>query len=183
MLWRQPVLDGHDDDAKLMCPLQARVDPNSRDARHSNVEGTGPGRFITTTKERGTDNVRQIDNVGAQRVVLVGHSLAGLTLPGVAIGLGPRVRVDGRCSCRASCRPTESSDRRAPLRLKDDRIGVPAKSRLASAAVADRPACLLQPDDCCAAAVRPRSARHLSMDCMDGHTRGTNQTAAHERLS
>ena len=42
MLWREPVLDGHDDDAKLKCPLQGRVDPNSRDARHSNVEGTTP---------------------------------------------------------------------------------------------------------------------------------------------
>jgi pimeloyl-ACP methyl ester carboxylesterase len=48
-----------------------------------------PGDLATLTIEQCVRSVvRQIDDAGAGRVVLVGHSLAGITLPGVAAVLG-----------------------------------------------------------------------------------------------
>jgi len=53
-----------------------------------------PGDLDTLTiSECVASTVRQIDDAGAGDVVLVGHSMAGVTLPGVVTALGPeRVR-------------------------------------------------------------------------------------------
>ena len=53
-----------------------------------------PGDLATLTIEQCVRSVvRQVDESGADDVVLVGHSMAGITLPGVATVLGtPRVR-------------------------------------------------------------------------------------------
>lgn len=53
-----------------------------------------PGDLATLTINSCVDSVvRQIDEAGADQVLLVGHSMAGITLPGVAIALGKdRVR-------------------------------------------------------------------------------------------
>ena len=49
-----------------------------------------PGDLATLTIAQCVDAVvGQIDAAGAERVVLVGHSMAGITLPGVATALGP----------------------------------------------------------------------------------------------
>lgn len=51
--------------------------------------GDEPGDLATLTIEQCVDSVvRQIDDAGLDRVVLVGHSMAGITLPGVATALG-----------------------------------------------------------------------------------------------
>jgi pimeloyl-ACP methyl ester carboxylesterase len=48
-----------------------------------------PGDLATLTIGQCVDSVvRQIDAAGADKVVLVGHSMAGITLPGVATKLG-----------------------------------------------------------------------------------------------
>lgn len=48
-----------------------------------------PGDLATLTIDQCVRSVmRQIETVGAGRVVLVGHSMAGITLPGVAAALG-----------------------------------------------------------------------------------------------
>ena len=48
-----------------------------------------PGDLITLTIQQCVDSViRQINASATGRVILVGHSMAGITLPGVAIGLG-----------------------------------------------------------------------------------------------
>lgn len=48
-----------------------------------------PGDLATLTIERCVDSVvEQIERAGADRVVLVGHSMAGITVPGVATALG-----------------------------------------------------------------------------------------------
>ncbi|MDO8389856.1 MAG: alpha/beta hydrolase [Actinomycetota bacterium] len=48
-----------------------------------------PGDLATLTIDQCVQSVvRQIDAAGAERVVLVGHSMAGITLPGVATALG-----------------------------------------------------------------------------------------------
>lgn len=51
--------------------------------------GKEPGELATLTiGECVSSVVRQIDTAGAERVMLVGHSMAGITLPGVAEALG-----------------------------------------------------------------------------------------------
>ena len=51
--------------------------------------GDEPGDLATLTIEQCVDSVvRQIADAGLDRVVLVGHSMAGITLPGVATVLG-----------------------------------------------------------------------------------------------
>jgi pimeloyl-ACP methyl ester carboxylesterase len=48
-----------------------------------------PGDLATLTIEQCVQSVvRQIDEAGADKVILVGHSMAGITLPGVASALG-----------------------------------------------------------------------------------------------
>jgi pimeloyl-ACP methyl ester carboxylesterase len=56
--------------------------------------GKEPGDLATLTIDQCVRSVvRQIDEAGADAVVLVGHSMAGITLPGVATALGAdRVR-------------------------------------------------------------------------------------------
>lgn len=52
--------------------------------------GDEPGDLATLTIEQCVASVvRQITDAGIGRVVLVGHSMAGITLPGVAAVLGP----------------------------------------------------------------------------------------------
>jgi pimeloyl-ACP methyl ester carboxylesterase len=52
--------------------------------------GTEPGDLATLTIEQCVDSVvRQIGEAAIDRAVLVGHSMAGITLPGVATELGP----------------------------------------------------------------------------------------------
>jgi pimeloyl-ACP methyl ester carboxylesterase len=51
--------------------------------------GQEPGDLATLTIERCADSVvEQVDRAGLDRVVLVGHSMAGITLPGAARRLG-----------------------------------------------------------------------------------------------
>jgi len=67
-----------------------RADPSVR-ALAVDLPGHGaePGDLVTLTIDHCVRSVvRQIDAVGASRVVLVGHSMAGITLPGVATQLG-----------------------------------------------------------------------------------------------
>ncbi len=55
--------------------------------------GNEPGDLASLTIERCVDSVTsQICATGASSVVLVGHSLAGITLPGVAAKLGPALK-------------------------------------------------------------------------------------------
>ncbi|MCU1594974.1 MAG: alpha/beta hydrolase family protein [Frankiales bacterium] len=56
--------------------------------------GATPGDLATLTIGQCVDSVlAQIEAAGLDEVVLVGHSMAGLTVPGVAVALGPeRVR-------------------------------------------------------------------------------------------
>jgi len=56
--------------------------------------GAEPGDLATLTIRQCVDSVvRQISQAGADQVVLIGHSMAGITLPGVATALGAdRVR-------------------------------------------------------------------------------------------
>lgn len=78
-----------------------------------------PGDLLTATIDGWVDSlVSDIDEAGVRDVVIVGHSLAGLTVPGVAARLGSsRVReivfaaayVPPSAACRPSFRSTPAT--------------------------------------------------------------------------
>jgi pimeloyl-ACP methyl ester carboxylesterase len=74
-----------------------------------------PGDLATLTIDQCVQSVvRQIDRSGAERVVLVGHSMAGITLPGVATALGSE-RV-ARMIYIACCVPPQGKSVRSTLK-------------------------------------------------------------------
>jgi pimeloyl-ACP methyl ester carboxylesterase len=74
-----------------------------------------PGDLATLTIEQCVDSVvRQIERAGLDRVVLVGHSMAGITLPGVLEALGAE-RV-ARMVYIACCVPPDGGTVQSTLR-------------------------------------------------------------------
>jgi pimeloyl-ACP methyl ester carboxylesterase len=74
-----------------------------------------PGDLATLTIAQCVDSVvGQIEQVSAGRVVLVGHSMAGITLPGVARALGPE-RI-ARMVYIACCVPPQGATVQSTLR-------------------------------------------------------------------
>jgi len=75
-------------------PTLDAMDAIDREVRTLAVDLPGrrnePGDLATLTIAQCVRSVvRQIEEAGAERTILVGHSMAGITLPGVAQALGP----------------------------------------------------------------------------------------------
>jgi pimeloyl-ACP methyl ester carboxylesterase len=94
--------------------------------------GSSPGDLATLTISQCVDSVvAQVERAGLDEVVLVGHSMAGLTVPGVAAELGPeRVR---RLVMVACCVPEQG-------RTIVDTLAGPFRVMAARAARSGKPA-------------------------------------------